>query len=68
VHDGDQDGVLADGPSHVVGIDQGARVHRDIRHLESDLLEKLAGVQNRVVFDGRGDDVLSLLMWEKAVP
>ena len=66
VHDGDEGGPVGDGPSHVVGIHAAVRVHGQVGHLETEaLLQLVAGVEDSVVLDGRGDDVVALVALAK---
>src|SRR5437879_13333890 len=60
-HDRDQDGLRGDGAAHVVQVDAAVLLHRQIGDLEAVLLQALAGVQHRLMFDYLGDDVVALL-------
>ena len=54
-HDRDQLCVWAQGAADVVGIDQAATVDGNVGDFASHGLEMLAGVQHRMMFDGRTD-------------
>jgi len=45
----------------VVEINQPILLHGQIGHAKAELLQMLAGVEHRLVFGGRGDDVVALL-------
>src|SRR2546422_1419029 len=51
VHDRDQDGLRGDGAAQVVQVDAAVLLHRQIGDLEAVLLQALAGVQHRLMFD-----------------
>ena len=62
VHDRDQHRARRDGTAHRVGVDRSVAVdrqHRDRRAAR--LLQRLAGVEHRLVLGGGGDDVLAAL-------
>ena len=56
-HDGDQDGVRADGRLEILHAHEAVLVHGQVGHLEALALQRLAGVQHGVVLDGARDDV-----------
>ena len=59
-HDGDQRGVVPDGLFQVLRIHDAELVHWQICDLEALLLQLRAGMQQRVVLDLAGDDVVAL--------
>ena len=61
VHDGHQAGVGPDGVSHLLGGDGAGGAHRQQLHLKALLLQLFQGVENGVVLEGGGDDVLLAL-------
>ena len=61
MHDGDEDGPVRDRLHHVRRIDQAVLIHGEISHPEPFLLQETAGLQNSVMFDRGGDDVVALL-------
>ncbi len=60
-HDGNQDGFVGNGRFHIGWIDQAVRVHGHIGDFKPLLFQPFAGVQDGVVLDGGGDDVVALL-------
>ena len=58
-HDGDELGVRAQGAADVVGINQAAAIHGDVGDFASHRFQMLAGVQHRMMLDGRTDYVVS---------
>ena len=61
VHDGHQAGVGPDGVRHLLGGDGAGGAHRQQLHLKALLLQLFQGVENGVVLEGGGDDVLFAL-------
>jgi len=60
IHDGDQRGVGPDGASDGIWVHSARTVHRHICDAKAVVaLELLAGVQHRMVLNGRGDDMPS---------
>ena len=59
-HHGYQDGVGTDGLPELIQLHRAELIHVQIGDLKSVLFQVFAGVQDRVVLDLRGDDVLSL--------
>ena len=60
-HDGDQLGVRSQGPSNIGRIDQTTPVHWNVGDLDSPVVElkMLAGIEHRMMFNGRGDNVIA---------
>ena len=59
-HNCDEDGLIADGMSKIVQVNQPIRLHRQISHPVTVLLQPLAGVEDGLVLGDRGDDVVPL--------
>ena len=59
-HNGDQDCILPDGGPKLLQINESRFVHIQIRHLVAPLFQILAGMQDGVVLDTAGNDVLPL--------
>ena len=57
VHHGDQHRFRADRLPQFVQIDQSLAIHREIGDRDALFFQRLAGVQDRFVFDRSGDDV-----------
>jgi len=64
-HHADQHGIRAQGVLHLRGSHEAVRIHREIRHLPTLRFQPLAGVQNGVMLNLRGDDMLPLLLMRK---
>jgi len=60
-HDRDQNRLVVHCPLQVVEIDQPILPQRQIGHAEAEFLQMLAGVKHRLMFGGRGDNVVALL-------
>ena len=60
-HDGDQDGLVVDGPLQVFEIDEAVGLHRQVGDAVAVLLQALAGVQHGLVLGDLGDDVVAAL-------
>ena len=60
-HDGDQDGLVVDGPLQVFEVDQAVRLHRQIGDAIAILFQPLAGIEHRLVLGYLGDDVVAAL-------
>lgn len=58
MHDADQDGTIGDSLFHVVGTHQAVPVYRQIGDAKALLFQVLAGVQDRMVLDLGGNDVI----------
>ena len=63
-HQGHQDGLVGDGVGQLIEVNRAVLVHRQEGHLEPPLLQHVAGVQNRLVLDLAGDDVVALFLEE----
>ena len=61
-HHADQHGIRAQGVLHLLGSHEAIRVHLEIRHLRS---QPLAGMQDGVMLNLRGNDVPALLLMRK---
>ena len=61
VHDGDKAGVLPDGVSHLLSGDGAGGAHVQQLHVEALFFQLLQGVQDSVMLEGGGDDVLLAL-------
>ena len=61
VHDGDKAGVLPDGVSHLLSGDGAGGTHVQQLHVEALFFQLLQGVQDGVMLEGGGDDVLPAL-------
>ena len=61
-HDGDQDGLCADCPAHLVRVHQPVTVHRQVSDPAAGAFQPLASVEHRIVFGGNRDDVIAALM------
>ena len=59
-HDTDQDRIRADRRLQLIQADQTVSVHIQICDLKSSLLQILTGMENRMMFDLRGNDMFSL--------
>ena len=64
-HHADQHGVRAQGVLHLLDGHEAVRIHREIRHLPTLRFQPLAGVQDGVMLNLRGDDVSALLLMRK---
>ena len=64
-HHTDQHGIRAQGVLHLLGSHEAVRIHREIRHLPTLRFQPLAGMQDGVMLNLRGDDVLALLLMRK---
>ena len=53
-HHADQDGPVGHGFRDVLGFDQAEFVDGQVGYVESELLELMTGVEDRVMFDGGG--------------
>src|SRR5579884_57009 len=62
IHDGDEDGLIGDGPLYIFGIDAPIAINGQIGGLEAETLQVLAGVEYRVMLNGRGNDMIALLL------
>ena len=60
VHDGDQNGFRADGGFQLIRVDPAVFLHRQIGDFVAVFFEALAGVEDSLVLDGLGDDVIAL--------
>ena len=60
-HDGNENGIRTDGPLQLVQLQDAVLVHAHICDLKSSFLQIFAGVKHRVMLNGGGDDMLSLL-------
>src|ERR1700722_9916064 len=60
VHDGDQDGSRADGGFQFIQVDSTVLLDRQIGNFKAFFFQALAGVQDRFVLDGLGNDVIAL--------
>src|ERR1700730_1202730 len=60
VHDGDKDGGRADGGFQLIQVDPSVLLHRQIGDFEAVFLKAFASVQDSLVLDGLGDDVVAL--------
>ena len=58
-HDGNQPGTGAQGFADVFRVNQAAPVHRNVGYFAAFALQMLAGVQDRVMLDGRADHVVA---------
>ena len=58
-HDGDEDGAVGDRARDVVGVDAAVAVDGHVGDVEAELLEVVAGVEDGVVLDRGGDDVVA---------
>ena len=56
-HDADEQRIRTDRRHHRIRIDMALMVDRKIGHIEAPLLEVCAGMEDRVMLDGVGDDV-----------
>ena len=59
VHDGDQNRFRRNRFAHVLRIDTAIALNREIGHFKSIFFKALAGIENRLVFDGLRDDVIA---------
>ncbi len=59
VHDGDENRLVGDRFPQHVEIDQPVALHRQIGHAIAELFELLAGIENRLVLGGGGNDVVA---------
>jgi len=59
VHDRDQLGVRPDRPAYVIGIHQASSVHRNKRDFSVTFGELLAGIQDGVMLNGRGNNMIA---------
>ncbi|MPN49149.1 hypothetical protein SDC9_196763 [bioreactor metagenome] len=60
-HDRNQNGIVADGFANLRSRDKAFFVHRQVRHFKTLLFQPLAGMQNGMMLDGGGDDMVALL-------
>lgn len=60
-HNGDQSGVVGNGVFELLQIDVALLVHVEVGDRKALVLQRFAGVEHRVMFDARGDDVLAAL-------
>src|SRR5437899_12118202 len=60
-HDRYQDRLVVNRPLQIVKIDKRIFLHWEIRYAVSILLQALAGIEHRLVFCNRCDDVVALL-------
>jgi len=58
-HDGDESGIFAQSPAHIVGINLPPAVHGYIGDFTSHLFQVFAGIQHGVMLDGRGNYVVA---------
>ncbi len=58
-HDGNELRVRTESPANVIGIDQATTIDGNVGDFASDGFEMLAGIQHRVMFDGRTDYVIA---------
>ncbi len=63
-HDRHDHGLVGDGGTQRVEIDQTVLLHRQVRHLEALLLEMAAGVEHALMLGHRGDDVVPAVLVE----
>ena len=67
-HDGDQPGIRPQRSADVVGINLAAAVHWNVCDFAARRFQMLAGVQHRMMLDGRSDDMLSRLRRGRRLP
>ena len=60
-HDGNQDGLVRNGVFHLLRRYQAVFVYLKIRYLKALFFQRLAGMQNGVVFNGGGDDMVAFV-------
>jgi len=58
-HDRNELGVWTQRTLQLIGIDQSATINRQVSHFRPALLEALAGIQNRMVFNLGSNDVVT---------
>ena len=66
VHDRDENRLLGDRLTNIIGIDEAGGVYGEIGQLEAVVFEELRGVQDSVMLDGGGDYVIALLLIRQA--
>ena len=62
MHDRDKDCFSGNRLPDVVGIDQAISIHGQDRNLETLLLQEMAGLQDGVMLDGGGNDMIPLAL------
>ncbi len=60
VHDGNDDGFAGNRPAYVIGVNHTVPIHRQVGYLEPLSFQEVAGFQNGVVLNSRGDDMVAL--------
>src|SRR5271157_4907612 len=62
IHDGDKYGLIGDRSPNIIGIDTAMGIYGHIAGLETKALQELAGMQHRMVFYGRGNQMVAFFL------